>query len=306
MKTLQLFFNRLIHSLMPRLATVILVVCILCFLSADAVRANDLSKVRLLLPKQGATDFGEVSYNEFLDLAADKFAEVAGTPAAHERVSVIAELSRHLRHIIGKSVIVTGTIGVNLINHGSGNFTPAMTMKSKNGITYRLGISADETEYKNTSIKGQQFSVDFDSTYKIHGVVVDDFLEAEEVELLTEAKSGHGIVVPVSLLLPSTMDVLLPHLKQDQPALVSDAAKNGDLRMVKVLLKRNRDLVFSKDERGATPLFWAAFYGHKDVAEFLLANGADVNAKEIHGETPLASATKQDVAELLRQHGGHK
>jgi ankyrin repeat protein len=45
------------------------------------------------------------------------------------------------------------------------------------------------------------------------------------------------------------------------------------------------------------------------VAELLLANKAEVNAKDKNGWTPLhwaAQGGHQDVAELLRQHGGHK
>ena len=53
----------------------------------------------------------------------------------------------------------------------------------------------------------------------------------------------------------------------------------------------------------------AALRGHKDVAELLLANKAEVNAKDNNGETPLHEAVDKghkDVAGLLRQHGGHE
>ena len=58
---------------------------------------------------------------------------------------------------------------------------------------------------------------------------------------------------------------------------------------------------------GVTPLYVAASGGHQDMVEFLLANKADVNAKNNSGQTPLREAVKyghQDVADLLRQHGG--
>jgi ankyrin repeat protein len=48
---------------------------------------------------------------------------------------------------------------------------------------------------------------------------------------------------------------------------------------------------------------------HKDVVELLLANKTEVNAKMTNGATPLhLTVTRgcKDVAELLRQHGGHE
>ncbi len=52
---------------------------------------------------------------------------------------------------------------------------------------------------------------------------------------------------------------------------------------------------------------WAAIKGYKNVAELLLANKADVNAKTHNGATLLLYADKRgykDIADLLRQHGG--
>ena len=65
-----------------------------------------------------------------------------------------------------------------------------------------------------------------------------------------------------------------------RPVGIHEAAQNGNLERVKELLKANPDLVFNKDnDKGGTPLHWAARSGCKDVAELLLANKADVNAK---------------------------
>jgi len=88
---------------------------------------------------------------------------------------------------------------------------------------------------------------------------------------------------------------------------IHDAATSGDLEKVKVLLKDNPDLVFSKDESGRTPLHAAAVKGRKDVVGLLLANKADVNAKDSNGSTPLhAAAFKgyKEVAKLLLANGG--
>src|SRR5580700_6635512 len=67
---------------------------------------------------------------------------------------------------------------------------------------------------------------------------------------------------------------------------IHDASALGDLGKVKALLQDNPALVFNTDNTGSTPLHLAAFKGHKDVAELLLANKAEVNARMIAGETP--------------------
>ena len=51
----------------------------------------------------------------------------------------------------------------------------------------------------------------------------------------------------------------------------------------------------------------AAVYGHNEIAELLIANGANVNAKEVDGLTPLDFAimsNQPEIADLLRKHSG--
>ena len=86
------------------------------------------------------------------------------------------------------------------------------------------------------------------------------------------------------------------------------AALNGHKDVAELLLA-NKAEVNAKDNHGETPLHLAAVNGHKDVAELLLANKADVNAKVNDGSTPLHYAVTKghgDVAELLRQYGGRE
>jgi ankyrin repeat protein len=82
-----------------------------------------------------------------------------------------------------------------------------------------------------------------------------------------------------------------------------EAAFNGKLEKAKELIKANPDLVNSHASYASqTPLHLAVEYGHKDVAELLLANKADVEAKSYGGWTPLLNAVfggHKDLVQLL-------
>ena len=103
------------------------------------------------------------------------------------------------------------------------------------------------------------------------------------------------------------------------------AAGSGHKEVVELLLANKADVNVRDSYEGMTPLHCAAAFGHKNVAELLLTNNADVNATNKVGNTPLRLAemeqakvkTKKpvssngekdliDVAEFLRQHGGHE
>jgi hypothetical protein len=85
-----------------------------------------------------------------------------------------------------------------------------------------------------------------------------------------------------------------------------EAALNGKLDKAKALIQANPALVNSHNSYAQqTPLHLAAEFGHKDVAELLLANGADVEAKAYGGWTPLLQAVfggHRDLVELMVAH----
>ena len=64
------------------------------------------------------------------------------------------------------------------------------------------------------------------------------------------------------------------------------AVLDGDIDQVRLLTSRGAE-VNAEDRTGYTPLFYAAERGQKDVAELLIAAGANVNAKDRSGNTPL-------------------
>ena len=83
---------------------------------------------------------------------------------------------------------------------------------------------------------------------------------------------------------------------------IYDAANDGNIEAVKQHLADGAD-VNAKNDFGSTPLIAAALKGHKEIAELLISQGADVNAKNNRGQTPLDWA-EVEIADLLRKHGG--
>jgi ankyrin repeat protein len=118
---------------------------------------------------------------------------------------------------------------------------------------------------------------------------------------------GHLRVLLVSQAAPCL--ILLAILLLALPALagpIHDAARDGNLVRVKALLKSNPRLLQSRDDGGETPLHWAAFWGRIEVANFLLANGADPHARDKTGRIPLDYAIahgRDEMVVLLRRYG---
>ena len=74
-----------------------------------------------------------------------------------------------------------------------------------------------------------------------------------------------------------------------EDSLLLTGARSQQLSIVRASLKQGAD-VNARDELGRTPLMWSAFHGSVTILEILIARGADVNAQDKMGRTALVWA----------------
>jgi hypothetical protein len=91
----------------------------------------------------------------------------------------------------------------------------------------------------------------------------------------------------------------------DPAAELRHAAGNGDMPALRAALER-RPLIDARDADGRSALMLAVLRGRGEAVDALLAAGADPNAADVHGVTPLHAALngeQADIAAALRRAG---
>ncbi len=71
---------------------------------------------------------------------------------------------------------------------------------------------------------------------------------------------------------------------------IHEAASKGEIDKVKSILAENPELVNTQDDRSYTALHIAAYLGHKEVVEVLMANGGNISLEDKDGRSPLHCA----------------
>ncbi|KAM4884058.1 DNA-binding protein RFXANK isoform 3-T3 [Sylvia borin] len=89
--------------------------------------------------------------------------------------------------------------------------------------------------------------------------------------------------------LPATLDTLSIH----------QLAAQGELVQLKEHLKKGENLVNKPDERGFTPLIWAAAFGEIETVRHLLEWGADPHALAKERESALALASMGGYTDIV-------
>ena len=125
---------------------------------------------------------------------------------------------------------------------------------------------------------------------------------------LAQSKDQNGVSVILKATYYGKRDVVNALLASGVELNIFEAAATGQTTRVETLIAEDPSLVSAYSPDGFTALSLAAFFGHAESVNTLLAAGAPVNAasRETMKLTPLASALaveRNDIARTLIDHG---
>jgi len=124
-------------------------------------------------------------------------------------------------------------------------------------------------------------------------------------ETIADLKESSTFGFKISVMAESEEDKKENQLKDSDKTLF-DWCKEGNLDKLKSALKKLKNVDEKKnalnklDEGGMSLLMWACDRGRLDILEFLLENGADVNAQDEDGQTCLHYAVSCDYVDLVK------
>jgi ankyrin repeat protein len=135
---------------------------------------------------------------------------------------------------------------------------------------------------------------------------VKEMLQADPS--LAQSRDENGLSVVLKATYYGRRDVVEALLASGVELNVFEAAATGQTDRVHTLIESDRTLVNSYSPDGFAPLSLAAFFGHPETVDVLLAAGAEVSApsRETMKLTPLASslaAGHNQIARTLIEHG---
>src|SRR5713101_5626145 len=143
----------------------------------------------------------------------------------------------------------------------------------------------------------------------------DEFLEAiqkgnlqkinqllDTTPILANSKAKNGVSAILLALYHGRQDIAQTVAAKKHELDIFEASVLGNLEQVKNLVDHNPSIANSYSPDGFTPVALAAYLGQKDVTEYLILKGADVNAiaKNATGFTALTGAIANNHAEISK------
>ena len=108
------------------------------------------------------------------------------------------------------------------------------------------------------------------------------------------------ILLSISLLLSLSSCNIITNT---QP--IHKASSKGDIAKAIKIIEKDPTQVNVQDNLGMTPLYLASMKGHKEIVEFLIKSGADIELGNDLEERPLAKAAKFGHYEVVKMRAPH-
>ncbi|MGB5361371.1 MAG: ankyrin repeat domain-containing protein, partial [Eudoraea sp.] len=89
-------------------------------------------------------------------------------------------------------------------------------------------------------------------------------------------------------------------LMEDTVTTFFNEIRKGNIETIKELVTQFPDLVNSLDQRGSTPLILATYYDFREISNFLLEQGAKIDAKDASGNTALMGTSFKGLVEIAK------
>ncbi|MFZ5979648.1 MAG: ankyrin repeat domain-containing protein [Candidatus Zixiibacteriota bacterium] len=121
-------------------------------------------------------------------------------------------------------------------------------------------------------------------------------VQAQEVDVFTAAEQGDSLTIARAV---EENPQLLTAVDDRGYGLLHQAAYNNHRDMAEMLLARGADIDI-RSGSGSTPLHGAAFYGHADMVRLLLEKGARIDIANAGGYTALLSAGAGNHGDIVR------
>ena len=114
-------------------------------------------------------------------------------------------------------------------------------------------------------------------------------------------------MIPAVIILAIAVVLAVLYFLTLRGSRLDDLIVSGDLEKIKKELEAHPQAFKPKRGGSAGPLHLAALRSQTVVVQLLVENGVDVNARDIHGNTPLHHAVlsegNAEIVELLVAHG---
>ncbi|CAH2074436.1 unnamed protein product [Thlaspi arvense] len=176
---------------------------------------------------------------------------------------------------------------------------------NKKTMTKQITARRDDTPLHTAVREGRtELLLEMIGEYDGNGVELKELLaeqnQSGETALYVAAESGHTDMVKI--LMKHCDSVLAGTKAKNGFDAFHIAAKNGNLKVLDVLMEANPELSFTFDSSKTTALHTAASQGHGQIVCFLLDKGVDLAAiAKSNGKTALHSAARNGHTEIVKE-----